>query len=57
MSGSRMKITIEAMSLFMQSLPSDCYYNIVGFGTNYEMVHKTPVKYDKNTLNYAKEHI
>ena len=32
MSGSRMRTSIDALSLFIQSLPSDCAFGILSFG-------------------------
>ena len=31
---NRMQITMEAMKLFMQSLPSNCQFGIISFGSN-----------------------
>jgi len=33
MAGSRMKITKEALKLFIQSLPVGCTFSILGFGS------------------------
>lgn len=32
MSGNRMKMANEAVILFLKSLPSQCYFNIISFG-------------------------
>ena len=39
MSGSRMKMAREAMIFFLKSLPSQCFFNIVSFGSNYKSMY------------------
>lgn len=36
MGGRRIEVTKDAMKLFMQSLPSNCRFQIISFGTTYE---------------------
>jgi uncharacterized protein with von Willebrand factor type A (vWA) domain len=36
MSGTRMKMAKEALILFLKSLPQQCYFNIISFGSTYE---------------------
>ena len=36
MSGERMKLCSKALLLFLQSLNEKCYFQLVGFGSNYE---------------------
>ncbi len=36
MSGKRMEMAREALVLFLKSLPAQCYFNIVSFGSSYE---------------------
>ena len=40
MSGNRMDNANEALFLFLKSLPTDCYFNIVSFGSNYSSLFK-----------------
>jgi uncharacterized protein YegL len=40
MSGSRMRMANEALILFLKSLPPQCYFNIVSFGSNYKPLYK-----------------
>ena len=48
--GDRMEITKKALQLFLQSLPAKSYYQLVGFGSDYE-------KYDENPKEYTQENI
>ena len=34
---NRMQIAIDALSLFVRSLPKDCSFSIIGFGCNYQV--------------------
>ncbi len=40
MSGDRIKHAKETLLLFLKSLPVGCYFNILGFGSNYEVLFK-----------------
>ena len=42
MSGQPMEVASKAMILFLQSLPAGSYYQIIGFGSNYEKYDKEP---------------
>ena len=49
MSGHPIKVVIESMLIFIQSLPKDSYFQIIGFGSDFEKYNKSPVEYnDKN---------
>lgn len=57
MSGEKMNTTKEAMLLFMQSLPPDCQFQIIGFGSTYEGLDRKDkgFQYNDNNLEFAKE--
>jgi len=58
MGGSRIQHAREVLQLFMRSLPEDCYFNIVGFGSNHRMLFPNgSVKYNDSSLWQATEHI
>lgn len=47
----------EAMQLFLRSLPEDCFFNIIGFGSSYEKFFPQSKRYDDETLRMATQHI
>ena len=57
MSGSRIKHARECMQLFMRSLPEDCYFNIIGFGSSFRKLFPSSKKYDDSSLRAATSHI
>ena len=57
MGGSRIKHAQEVLQLFMRSLPQDCYFNIVGFGSRHTSLFPNSVKYNDDTLRSATTHI
>lgn len=46
MSGLTIKKAIEALILFIKSLPKDTYFNIVSFGSHSEKLFPKSVKYN-----------
>jgi len=54
---SMVKELREAMNLFLRSLPEDCYFNIIGFGSRYEKFMDQSRKYNDETLRQATKHI
>ena len=50
MSGERMKLCSKALLLFLQSLNEKCYFQLVGFGSNYEYFSKIPLAYNKENI-------
>ena len=55
MTGEPMKVVIESMLIFIQSLPKDSFFQIIGFGSNFEKYNKSPVEYnDKNIKEIVK---
>ena len=48
MSGHSMEVASKALILFLQSLPAGSYYQIIGFGSNYEKYDLKPKEYTQN---------
>ncbi|XP_021957371.1 von Willebrand factor A domain-containing protein 5A isoform X2 [Folsomia candida] len=53
MGGTSIELARQACVMFLRSLPVDCYFNIIGFGTRYQTLFPTSVKYGQDTLNQA----
>ena len=56
MSGSRMRSVKEVLSIFLQSIPPTCKFNIIGFGSKFKNLFPNSVDYDDNTLKEAQNH-
>ena len=57
MSGAGIASAKSAINLFLRSLPEDCYFNIVGFGSTYETLFKQSVKLSAQSLAAATQHV
>ena len=55
MSGSRMELCNKALLLFLQSLNENCYFQLIGFGSNYEYYSKEPLEYNKENITQLME--
>eukprot|EP01090_Pellita_catalonica_P019817 TRINITY_DN6849_c0_g2_i1.p1 TRINITY_DN6849_c0_g2~~TRINITY_DN6849_c0_g2_i1.p1 ORF type:complete len:832 (-),score=162.10 TRINITY_DN6849_c0_g2_i1:36-2189(-) len=54
MSGSRMRQAINALQLFLRSLPPKrCLFNIIGFGSSVDSMFPQSVQFDQQTLTQA----
>ena len=50
MSGDSIHIVSKALELFLQSLPVDSYYQIIGFGSHFKKYDETPKEYTKTNI-------
>ena len=57
MSGSSIKIVCESLLLFLQSLPKDSYFQLIGFGSTYYKINDKPVLYNKENVKYTMDKI
>ena len=57
MAGSQMRQACAALQVFLRSLPADCYFNIVGFGSRMELFERKSVRYCEQTLRSATTHV
>ena len=58
MAGSSIKLVSESLLFFLQSLPKDSYFQIIGFGSTFEKINDKPLLYNKenvkNTMDIIK---
>ena len=57
MSGTPINLVSKALLLFLQSLPKNSYFQLIGFGTNYEYYNKEPTEYNKENIKEIFEKI
>ena len=59
MTGDSIKLVKESLLIFMESLPKNSYFQLIGFGTEYKKYNEKPLKYEeeniKSTLNIINE--
>ncbi|EAR91789.1 type A von willebrand factor domain protein (macronuclear) [Tetrahymena thermophila SB210] len=53
MIGQPIQKACEALILFLKSLPTDSYFNVVSFGSSYEKLFQSSIKYDTRSLEKA----
>ena len=54
MSGKPISIVKEALLLFIQSLPPNSYFQIIGFGSTFQKYNEYPVQYTADNINNIK---
>lgn len=57
MSGKHIFQVKETMLLFLKSLPSNCFFNIVGFGSYYRCLFQESKEYNDENLNKAMNYV
>ncbi|CAJ0745586.1 18116_t:CDS:2 [Entrophospora sp. SA101] len=53
MQGEPIKKAGQALELFLRSLPEDCYFNVVSFGSSHDSLFPKSQEYSQETLNKA----
>ncbi|CAL8104254.1 unnamed protein product [Orchesella dallaii] len=56
MNGQSIRLAKEALLLFLHSMPADCYFNVIGFGSSFSFLFPNSAKYDDGTLKIAVAH-
>ena len=58
MAGSSMRLVSESILFFLQSLPKDSYFQLIGFGSTFKKINDKPLLYNrenvKNTMDIIK---
>ena len=58
MAGSSMRLVSESLLFFLQSLPRDSYFQLIGFGSTFKKINDKPLIYNKenvkNTMDIVK---
>jgi len=57
MHGWKLDYLKDALNVFLKSMPVNCYFNIVKFGSTYESLFEKSIKYNEESLNKAVEYI
>ena len=53
MRGDKIEISKKALELFLQSLPPNSYYQLIGFGSNFVKYDGTPKEYNQDNINLS----
>lgn len=54
MSGNEIKLASQCLIFFIKSLPKDCYFNVVCFGSRFKVLFQNPVLYtNENAMKLA----
>ena len=53
MAGSSMRLVSESLLFFLQSLPKDSYFQLIGFGSTYKKINDKPLIYNKENVKYT----
>ena len=56
MRGAYINSARDTLILFLKSIPPGCYFNIIGFGSQYTPLFKSSVPYDQANLDVAVSH-
>ncbi|KAF2008037.1 VIT-domain-containing protein [Amniculicola lignicola CBS 123094] len=57
MAGSRMTLVVQALKVFLKSLPVGVKFNICSFGSRYSFLWKKSQSYTRTTLDQAIKHV
>ena len=57
MGGDRIRMARSTLELFLHSLPAAARFNIIGFGSRYELLYEEAVPATEETLGHALRHV
>ncbi|CAG8680946.1 6294_t:CDS:2, partial [Ambispora gerdemannii] len=57
MSGGPIRRASQALQLILRSLPENCLFNIVSFGSRFDSLFKESVRYSEDTFSKALSHV
>src|SRR5436190_10620613 len=57
MSGAPMIKARQTLELILRSLPSNCFFNVVSFGTSYSALFEKSVPYSESSYDAAIQHV
>ena len=55
MAGSAMRMVSESLLFFLQSLPKDSYFQLIGFGSTFKKINDKPLLYNKENVKSTME--
>ena len=50
MSGESIDLSCKSLLLFLQSLDANCYFQLIGFGSDFEFFSEKPLEYNKENI-------
>jgi len=50
MAGSSMRLVSESLLFFLQSLPKDSFFQLIGFGSTYKKINEKPLLYNRENV-------
>ena len=53
MSGSRIKVALDALELFIRSIPPNSKFNIISFGSTHQLMYNKSVTYNNENMEHA----
>jgi len=53
MEGNKILLARRALALFLRSLPTNCMFNVIGFGSDFDKLFPNSVPYTEKTLEFA----
>lgn len=57
MAGRYITCAAKTLQLFLRSIPSGCYFNIIGFGSHFKALFETSQYYNQETLDLATSYV